>query len=183
MKIINFMVAIPLVIFAFFHPPVGDKGKIQEANAVIQKTKYIKQFDEMQYLNAVRAFDNKVKVIENNHVVVKPNIRPKPKGSKPKHHIVHTLGVVHTGKYKCWRGCIAPTLPCAIPQYICNRESRFIDVQNPTSSACGKYQFVNGTWNHFMGYANACLAPEAVQDQKASLIWNNGKGASHWRCC
>ena len=35
-----------------------------------------------------------------------------------------------------------------------------------SSSACGAYQYMQETWNNYMGYKNACNAPEWVQDQK-----------------
>jgi len=114
-------------------------------------------------------------------------------GTQPKHKVVlhiskHSIqqssgsGVkILPGGYKCYHGCISPVNACVLPNYICKRESRFIDVQNPHSSACGKYQFVRGTWNNYGGYRSACDAPESVQDAKALEVWDNGNGASHWR--
>lgn len=55
-----------------------------------------------------------------------------------------------------------------------------LTAQNPTSSASGKWQFVNGTWNGYGGYAEAWMAPESVQDAKAAELWAGGAGASHW---
>lgn len=74
--------------------------------------------------------------------------------------------------YKCWQGCVQRELPCVHGEWLCARESTsgHIDIQNPSSSACGKYQFIAGTWQKFMGYVNACLAPEWVQDAKARSI-------------
>jgi len=52
--------------------------------------------------------------------------------------------------------------------------------QNPSSSASGLFQFIDGTWNHFGGYARAMYAPVSVQLQKFYIIWNGGRGAHHW---
>ena len=38
-----------------------------------------------------------------------------------------------------------------------------------SSSACGAYQYMPQTWNNYMGYKNACTAPEWVQDKKIIL--------------
>lgn len=48
------------------------------------------------------------------------------------------------------------------------------------STASGKWQFVRGTWNHFMGYLNAADAPASVQNEKARQLWAHGCGAFHW---
>lgn len=55
-----------------------------------------------------------------------------------------------------------------------------LTAQNPTSTASGKWQFINGTWNGYGGYAEAWMAPESVQDAKAAELWAGGAGASHW---
>lgn len=52
--------------------------------------------------------------------------------------------------------------------------------QNPHSTASGLFQFVNGTWNHFGGYARAMYAPVSVQLQKFYIVWDGGRGASNW---
>lgn len=52
--------------------------------------------------------------------------------------------------------------------------------QNPHSSASGLFQFVDGTWNNFKGYARAMYAPVSVQLEKFYIVWNGGKGAGNW---
>lgn len=67
--------------------------------------------------------------------------------------------------------------PCCVMQ----RESGgSLTAKNPSSSASGKWQFLNGTWNGYGGYAEAWMAPESVQDAKAAELWAGGSGASHW---
>jgi len=52
--------------------------------------------------------------------------------------------------------------------------------QNPHSSASGLFQFVDGTWNNFRGYARAMYAPVSVQLEKFYQVWDGGRGAHHW---
>lgn len=67
--------------------------------------------------------------------------------------------------------------PCCVME----RESRgSLTAHNPHSSASGKWQFVNGTWNNFDGYPTAASAPESVQDAKAAQVWAGGRGRSAW---
>ena len=46
-----------------------------------------------------------------------------------------------------------------------------------SSQACGAYQYMTETWDNFMGYKSACLAPEWVQDAKIihELQFNYGR--------
>lgn len=78
-----------------------------------------------------------------------------------------------------------PSTGCAIPAYICERESGGDPTVYNTagSGASGKYQFMPRTWNGYGGYANAADAPEWVQDQKAAELWAGGAGCSHWSAC
>ena len=67
--------------------------------------------------------------------------------------------------------------PCCVME----RESRgSLTAHNPHSSASGKWQFVNGTWNNYGGYPTAASAPESVQDAKAAQVWAGGRGRSAW---
>src|SRR5690606_11154838 len=50
------------------------------------------------------------------------------------------------------------------PCYVMMRESGgSLTAQNPSSTASGKWQFLDSTWAGFGGYASAYLAPESVQ--------------------
>jgi hypothetical protein len=90
--------------------------------------------------------------------------------------------------------CGTPILwstPCAIPAYICERESlRWINVLNAqTEDAAGKYQFLLSTWTWAAAQAGypewsgqtAALAPESVQDAVAAWLWN--QSPCHWHAC
>lgn len=70
------------------------------------------------------------------------------------------------------------------PCYIMNRESGGnIRAKNPSSTASGKWQFLNSTWAGYGGYAEAWMAPESVQDAKAAQLWAGGAGCGHWSAC
>ena len=81
--------------------------------------------------------------------------------------------------------CIPTTAgTCVLPAYICARESSAINKWNyGGSGASGKYQAMPGTWGGYAGYQYAADAPEWIQDQWASELWNNGAGCSHWSAC
>lgn len=70
------------------------------------------------------------------------------------------------------------------PCYVMMRESGgSLTARNPSSSASGKWQFLDSTWAGFGGYTSAYLAPESVQDAKARALWAGGAGCSHWNAC
>jgi soluble lytic murein transglycosylase-like protein len=80
------------------------------------------------------------------------------------------------GGIEVCNGIDLPT--CAIVQ----RESGFNPTaENPTSTASGLYQFIDGTWRTCgTGYGHASSAPVSVQVACARQIWAGGAGASHW---
>lgn len=56
-----------------------------------------------------------------------------------------------------------------------------LTAKNPNSSASGKYQFIDSTWEWVTGLpAPASAHPELVQDQAFIDLWDDGDGASHW---
>lgn len=70
------------------------------------------------------------------------------------------------------------------PCYVMERESGGnIRAQNPTSTASGKWQDLDSTWNGYGGYAHAKDAPEPVQDEFNRALYDGGAGCSHWNAC
>lgn len=70
------------------------------------------------------------------------------------------------------------------PCWVMQRESGgSLTAKNPSSSASGKWQFLDSTWAGYGGYAQAWQAPESVQDAKAAQLWAGGAGCGHWSAC
>lgn len=70
------------------------------------------------------------------------------------------------------------------PCYVMERESGGdIRAENPVSTASGKWQALDTSWNGWGGYAHASWAPEKVQDDFARWLWDGGRGCTHWSAC
>lgn len=57
-----------------------------------------------------------------------------------------------------------------------------LTAHNPRSTASGKWQILDTTWNGYGGYRHASDAPEDVQDARAREIYAGGAGRSAWVC-
>lgn len=99
--------------------------------------------------------------------------QPRPR-RKPVRHVLSAAGALYG--HAC--GGDLPT--CHV---LACESGGDLTARNPHSSASGKWQILDGTWAGFGGFARAYLAPEAVQDAKARLLWAHGAGAHHWRSC
>lgn len=125
--------------------------------------------------------------------VVKPVVKPKPVAVKPKPKVAkiskphkvkkpvfHKKKIVVkkkvTKKLKGHKVGLSGIASC-IAKYESGGNPR---AQNRHSTASGLFQFINGTWNHFGGYARAMYAPVSVQLKKFYIVWNGGRGAGNW---
>ncbi|MDQ6803881.1 MAG: transglycosylase family protein [Actinomycetota bacterium] len=71
----------------------------------------------------------------------------------------------------------------AIPYPIVQCESGGQNLTPNSAGASGYYQIIPATWRGAGGSGPAAyLAPKSEQDRIASILWNNGAGASNWVC-
>lgn len=71
----------------------------------------------------------------------------------------------------------------AIPYPIVLCESGGQNLTPNSAGASGYYQILPSTWRGAGGSGPAAyLAPKSEQDRVASILWNNGAGASNWVC-
>jgi hypothetical protein len=71
----------------------------------------------------------------------------------------------------------------AIPYAIVLCESGGQNLTPNSAGASGYYQILPSTWTGAGGTGPAAyLAPKSEQDRIASILWNNGAGASNWVC-
>jgi hypothetical protein len=71
----------------------------------------------------------------------------------------------------------------AIPYAIVLCESGGQNLTPNSAGASGYYQILPSTWKGAGGSGPAAyLAPKSEQDRIASILWNNGAGASNWVC-
>jgi primosomal protein N' len=100
----------------------------------------------------------------------------KKKAEQAKKAVKKTKKTVHKVVHKTKKVGLAGIAAC-IAKYESGGNPR---AQNPHSSASGLFQFIDGTWNHFGGYARAMYAPVSVQLQKFYIVWDGGRGAGNW---
>lgn len=164
------------------------------ATSVVTPPVLNKNFDRFDYYDRPnRSVARPVKPV----IPVKPVVKPKPVAKTPvkakstktvkpvkkkvykakvKKKPVYKKTVKKTKKLKGKKVGLSGIAAC-IAKYESGGNPK---AQNPHSTASGLFQFINGTWNHFGGYARAMYAPASVQLQKFYIVWNNGKGAGNW---
>lgn len=132
--------------------------------------------NHVQLLNAAAKAKKlaEAKAVKKKIVKVKKTVQPKIKKKTVKaKKVVDKVKKTYTKAKKVSLSGIAS----CIAKYESGGNPR---AQNPHSSASGLFQFVDGTWNHFGGYARAMYAPVSVQLKKFYQVWDNGRGAHHW---
>lgn len=68
------------------------------------------------------------------------------------------------------------------PEYIKQCESGGDYTAVNPNGHYGAWQFSMSTWRSVGGTGRPDQASPAEQDYRASILWDNGRGASHWEC-
>jgi hypothetical protein len=68
------------------------------------------------------------------------------------------------------------------PKYVSDCESGGNPRAVNPNGHYGKWQFSQSTWESVGGTGRPDHASEAEQDYRASILWNNGRGAGNWEC-
>lgn len=107
---------------------------------------------------------------------------PQPSSiEKPSDYDVRIRLVARVSRSQPQRSRVGGDLP---PDHVAMCESHGnYRAENPTSTASGKWQILDSSWNGYGGYQHAADAPPEVQDAKARSMWAGGRGAAHWKAC
>jgi hypothetical protein len=84
-------------------------------------------------------------------------------------------GVPDDAWYRAHTGSLPPAYVSA-----CESGNDPANKRNPSSR--GKWQFEWSTWRAMGGKGDPADASEPEQDYRASLLWNDGRGAGNWTC-
>lgn len=108
---------------------------------------------------------------------IKPSLPAKPKVVKAKPVIKKVIKKPTVKKTPRLKKIIISGIAKCIAHFESSGNPK---AENPYSTASGLFQFVDGTWNNFMGYRRAKDAPINVQLRKFYIVWDGGRGASNW---
>lgn len=147
---------------------------VNVANDVIEGCDLIRpgqRLDRLVTAAEMAAIDAWMAALPEPEPVVVETYDPPAQASEPEREAPAT-------DYGSGQGCDY-AIPCEI--VMCESGGSY-DAENPTSTASGAYQIVDGTWNGYGGYSHASDAPPHVQDERASQIWAGGAGRGNWVC-
>lgn len=152
---------------------------VNQANRVIQSCDLIhpgERLDRVVTAEEVAAIDRWMASIPKPAPRARPRLHaepaPAPVASEPEREAPADT------QYGSGSGCDY-AIPCAI--VMCESGGNY-DAENPTSSASGAYQIIDGTWGGYGGYSHASDAPPALQDERAAQIYAGGAGRGNWVC-